>query len=203
MTEKKHCWHKLALPPTETAIRADYVWPVSKYYKIFYTKIDKIFTPQWIQVFNNIDYRLESVLLFYRPEKSVMVNAHIDMYESEGNMYGFPFALNFAIGGEQSQMTWYSGDIIQDVLNAPPVKPCTPETPYKSWPISKLKPIDSVQISNEIVLVNTAVPHAVDMKESIKDRWCISVRLGKKWRQDVTWQEIIEKCKLAGVLVER
>lgn len=204
MTKENHYWYKLALPPTETAIRTDYVWPVAgDEYRIHVVDPTKFFTPQWLQVLNNIDCRLQMTLLFYRPQNDVMVNAHIDMFELEGNMYEVPFALNFAIGGEQSKMTWYGNPPFQDTLSQPTVKPCTPYTPYKSWPLSQLEPIDSVQVASEVILVNTAVPHFVDMKESIRSRWCISVRAGREWRKDFTWQQIIEKCKLAGVLIER
>lgn len=190
-----HCWYNLNIS-TQDCFRTDFELPKSiEQEQIWRFKVEEIFKPEWIEYAHSSGLPIQVVLIFYKDSFASSVKAHIDISRTAPEIVITNFGINWAYGGTGSTMSWY--DYIEQ--NADPVSTHRDGTKFKSFEFDTLKKIESVSISDKMTLVNTSIPHGVEMGP--ESRYCISVRT--LVNDNCEWEEMVEKMRDIGLLVER
>lgn len=196
--KKLPCWHRVKIDTTD-ALSSSYRWVYNKpgflpNFRVWTVESTKLFKKSWIEYINSLGLELAyTSIIFYRPVGTTDQMAHIDLDASstQDNIKSVPFAVNWVIGGSNSQMHWYDlpdGDM-KITANAPSVYDV-------KWPIEQLTKIDSVEISNQATLVRVDFPHAITNDHEY--RFCISVRFNL---ENYSWEEVVEHFHKKGLLL--
>jgi hypothetical protein len=157
-------WHELAIS-TEGAIREDWVFPTGeRSLSVFEANV--IFTPGWNALARSHGIIFSSVQVFYKlPHEEA--RPHVDMRRNNSPII---FALNWVVGGAESEMHWYETPVEPGEANLTEIG-----TGFIRWPSPKgMKIIDRYQVKNKLALVNTSIPHGIITGD--EHRWCISIR---------------------------
>ena len=163
-------------------------------YGIWYPKAEDLFTPAWLEYAAGLGIDFNHALLFYRGPGMTSKEAHVDTHAETHQFVNF--AINWVLGGKDSKMHWYK---LPDMRVASTVKDPKTSVPYTTFQFKDLEYLESCEITNEVTLVKTNLPHSVTMGN--EPRWCISARV--KHNNDVVWEEIVERMKQNNLLVER
>jgi hypothetical protein len=190
-----NCWYSLDID-ISNALRKDWEWNIPDPNK-FDIKIEniRIFNQDWLDYMQSIGIPVHRTVLFYRNSMFTQTNAHVDLARagSNGNITRITYAMNWVLGGKDSEMIWYK--LSDENID---VKYTMANTPYAQWPISTLEEIERVNVKNSLTLIRTDVPHSVQVQ--IEPRWCISAR------SDIhgyTWQQAVEHFRSKNLLIER
>jgi hypothetical protein len=165
----QHCWYNLNLD-VSNALRADFditgITPGIKNYP----NVADIFTIDWLEYIESLGLPISSVLIFCRLAGEEDLDAHADVHSKPqpGSEYR-AFAINWVIGGQNSEMRWYKMP-----ENTTPIRYTPANTPYITWPIKELTEVDRCCIQGQPTMVRVNVPHAISVKD--EPRICISVR---------------------------
>jgi hypothetical protein len=185
--ENDRCWYELDID-TLNAFKTGYSLPdvTGRNFGIWWVRKDDIFDPSWIKYLSNKGIDIIGSMLFWRPAGFTNVTAHVDV--GDGKTAGF--ALNWVIGGKDSEMSWYH------LPPGPkPVEYTTAGTPFSAWPISQLVETDRRCIQSRMTLVRVDVPHAIFVKD--EPRWCISLRTNQ---HGITWDRCVSFMQEKGLI---
>jgi hypothetical protein len=192
---KHNCWYTLDID-ISNALRKDWEWNIPESSTLD-VKIEntRIFNQDWLDYMQSIGIPVVRAMLFYRNSMCIQKNAHVDLRgpDSNGNISYINYAMNWVLGGKDSEMIWY---------NLPDknidVKYSMANTPYIQWPISTLEEIERVNIQNSLTLIRTDIPHSIQVQS--EPRWCISAR------SDISgysWQQAVDHFRSKNLLIER
>lgn len=187
-----YCWYSLNID-FSNALRKDWVWKISDLKKSSVQCVNSsMFNSEWLNYMKSIGVPIDYVMLFYRIPKVYSRIAHVDVNGNKNPITYVPYAINWVIEGQDSEMKWYN--LPEEHQN---VKYTMANTPYLDWPIYKLNEIDSANIQNSFTLVRTDIPHCVLTNE--KPRWSISTR---SLSLD-TWDNAVNHFRSKNLLIER
>jgi hypothetical protein len=124
----------------------------------------------WIRRFESRFYKIEHCYVFFKSKDFVQgLHCHIDIdpKSNEKVVYG----LNWCHGHDDAAMIWYDYfDLNPDIVEQNNSK-------YIEVVKNNLLELDRKVIGPNLTLVNTAIPHMVEI--GTQDRWSISLRLEK------------------------
>jgi len=183
-----HCWYNLDID-ISNALRSDVSFERTHFDVWSFKNAEEIFNSEWISYIDQLGLSISETMVFYRPADSEDSDAHIDGYAGSYKT----FAINWVIGGYNSEMSWYNLP-----LNENKQEYTTAKTPYISWPIEQLTKIDQYKIVNIPTLVRVDLPHSIVVND--EPRLCISFRT-HRFRNN--WNTIINYLKLKKLLIER
>jgi hypothetical protein len=155
-----------------------------------------LFNQSWIESINSLGLYTWNSMIFYRGANSNFDPgiAHIDVVTNIPFSV-CSFAINWCIGGEGSNIVWYNVpyDNEAGIMDSPA------GSTHMSWIIDdRLVKVNSCHIGNQATLINTSIPHSIEMKGD--PRWCFSVRthLSNK----LVWTEVVELMRSKNLLIE-
>lgn len=190
----KFCYYQLKIDITD-ALNPRWRFPVpTGNYGIWTPPAPFIFSSKWLEYTSDLGLNFHHALLFYRGSNMTSKEAHVDTHPA-GQGY-VKSALNWVIGGDESEMHWYD---MPSPEAATVVKDPKTKVPYTTFQFKDLTLIESTKIKNEVTLVRTDLPHSITMGTS--PRWCISARVDIP--DDIPWEEIVEQMRSKNLLVER
>jgi hypothetical protein len=189
----KHCWYNLDLDVTE-AIRQDFLFDHPPWTIKSFRNPLEIFRAEWCDSLRHLGFGIFNTMIFYKSANSRSPVAHIDGYNTAANgaIGNGAFAINWVIGGRNSDMVWY-----QQPVGKTQVTYTKAGTAYLSWPVEKLTEIDRCQIQSP-TLVRIDVPHTIEVQD--EDRIGISIRV--KYVSPETLN-LLEYFRSKKMLVER
>ena len=191
-----YCWYSLNID-FSNALRKDWVWEIPDLKKTSVqcvnTQLFKMFNSEWLNYMKSIGVPIDYVMLFYRIPKVYSRMAHVDVSGNKNLITYVPYAINWVIEGQDSEMKWYN--LPEEHQN---VKYTMANTPYLDWPVYKLNEIDTINSQNSFTLVRTDIPHSVHTNE--KSRWSISVRSSSSL---FTWEDSVDHFRSKNLLIER
>jgi hypothetical protein len=192
-----NCWYSLNID-FSNALRKDWVWKIPSLEKSSIQIVNThLFNTDWLNYMASIEFPIEYAMLFYRipnlySSTAHLATAHVDVNGNNKSLKYVPYAINWVIEGQDSEMIWYNlPEKYQDI------KYTMANTPYVDWLVTELDEIDKANIQNYFTLVRTDVPHRVQVNE--KPRWAISVRSSAL----VTWNEVVNHFRSKNLLIER
>jgi hypothetical protein len=193
-----HCWYKLNLN-VKNALRPSWKFPRHNgKYGIWHYEAVEMFDIGWLYDTHDKGISLINAMLFFRGPGYNNNTAHMDLAENKKNgLQVWNFGINWCIGGRDSEMVWYNTPTDFNLHKDVPYTAA--KTPFISWPINELTEIERHNIGNTVTLVNTGIPHTVNMNND--PRWCISVR--GFFRDNITWDEIVSEMRTNKLLIER
>lgn len=191
--KKTNCWYNLNIDITD-AFKSDWVWPEPKNKSLLIlseSNTQNIFNTRFMDYMSSIDVPVNFALYFNSLSKYKTDFAHIDM-TCNNTTQPWPWAINWVLGGENSELVWYETPIgtnrHEDVAN----------TPYMPFPIEGLVKIDNCNVLAKAILIRTDVPHAAWVTDD--QRWCMSIRSSLKYN---TWDSIVTHLRDLNLLIER
>ncbi len=151
------------------------------------------------------------VVLFSRPQRQAWPLRdnqgviHSDIQWNNNQWEQLYYGVNYELTTEPSRLSWWA--VAEPAVYPPTPNPVTRDDLLKGIHYgqrnnllalndSYLK-LDSVDITDEPVLVNTAVPHSVEYAGQGMDRWAVSLRFT---RQVDSWADAVELFK--DIIVE-
>ena len=195
---ENNCWYNLNVKSTASALNKNWSFPpTSGNYGIWSLdgQIKNIFSNEWLEYMKSIGLEIEHVMLFYRNVGLGKFGAHVDILPPGKPPLSYTTgALNFVLGGDDSEMVWYKTPSVQKEVSFTVAK-----TPYIEWPISELEEVDRVHIGSRLMVVRTNVPHTIKMGNA--PRWCISIRLFENHK--LSWEETIDRLRSLNLIEER
>ena len=194
MTTYNRCWYTLKVD-TSNALSPHWSWPVPThpFHQCWIYPAKDIFNPDWIEYTKSLGLTLRNSMVFYKNNCVSSSWAHVDTYTSDPSIFA-NFGLNWVIGGAGSKMIWYK--LPKEI---PTVKWTETNTPYITWPTSELTVVEEHEITNNLTLVRTGIPHDV-YNVKIEPRWCISARL--EIPTGTSWEYIVDYMRSKNLLVE-
>jgi hypothetical protein len=190
---KNHCWYKLNLD-IKNCFLDGYKFPIpSGRFGIWSPLAQDVCNPKWLKHLKSLGLPAYSFMIFYRASYASTTQAHIDIAPTTP-LSLTNFAINWCYGGEDSEMVWY-----EMPKNKTKVSYTEAKTPYMSWDIPSLKEIERHHIGEEVTIVKTGIPHAINMGGD--PRWCFSMRLS--FLENMKWNEAIKILKEKNLLIER
>ena len=166
----QNCWYNLNLD-ISNAIRPDF--DIINFTSSIrrYTNATDIFTAEWTEYMESLGIPVYAVLMFYRHANELPWTAHVDVniHHKTAKSEFRSFAINWVIGGRNSEMIWYKMPDHTAPLHCSPAG-----TPYFQWKTEELTEIERYSIQSQPTLVRVDVPHAISVKE--EPRLCISIR---------------------------
>jgi hypothetical protein len=200
----EHCWYNLNLD-VSNAIRpgfdmGDQTWTVKRI-----MNISDMFTADWLEYMSDLGMPITATMMFQRQVNTVQSSAHVDVMISdkqtpESLLKQTPicrnFAINWVIGGRDSEMKWYNLPGIPN--DGSTVQFNLANTPYMNWPITELTEIDRCCIQSQPTMVRVDMPHAIEVKD--EPRIAISVRTNGLPND---WQIAINYLRDKQLLIER
>jgi hypothetical protein len=190
----KKYWYKTKFDLTDAVLK-DWIFPkpVTLQSEWVY-KATEILSPQFISKYKHLEINENSIVaLFYRSRYYKGNSAHIDVMTTDsGDILPTGPGINWVVGGGNSKMEWYEPpDNMQT-----DVKYNSVNRPYYSWPRSELIKVSEYPILSEPILVDVATPHGISC--GTEDRWCFSLRFGKR----LSWYSTVELLKENNMLIE-
>lgn len=169
----------------DDALRSDFVWHkiVHDTNKLLYfNNPSELLNQEWLDKCNAIGVDIKTAMVFYKPIDFKGDFAHIDVvkHDPEGAVI---CALNWIIGGNNSQMVWY--DQRTAVRNVEWDKQGIPRATFLK---SQLIELQRLALTNRLTLVRTDIPHTIECGSD--PRWSISLRM--QYGKFKTWQNAIE-----------
>jgi len=192
----EHCWYKLNLD-ISNALRPDFdIQELSTGIRRF-TNAQDIFTTDWLEYMNSRSMPVNGIMVFNRTSKigkDMDILAHVDVHIHRKLESAYrAFAVNWVIGGSDSEMIWY--DMPE---NIPPLSYTPASTPYLEWPAIELNESDRCCIQSQPTMVRVSVPHAISVKN--EPRICISVRTNGV---PDNWDAAVNYLRDKQILIER
>lgn len=189
-----NCWYKLNLD-IGNALRPDFgITELSTGVRRF-TNARDIFTTDWLEYMDSQNIPVNGIMIFNRRAGEGMDTlAHVDVHahQKPGSEYR-SFAINWVIGGSDSEMIWYD---MPEII--PPVGYSAINTPHLRWPVRELTEIDRSCIQSQPTMVRVSMPHAISIKN--EPRICISVRTNGI---PDNWDRAVDYLRDKQILVER
>lgn len=188
-----HCWYKLNLDIKNCFIDG-YKFPVPKgQFGIWSPLAADVCNPTWAKYLKSVGLEPFCFMIFYRGAGASTAQAHIDIAPTKPLSLTH-FAINWVYGGEGSEMVWYEmpetkTKVVYTEAN----------TPYMSWNKPTLKEIERHHIGEEVTIVRTDIPHAINMDKD--PRWCFSMRVA--FLENVEWDTAIDILREKNILIER
>lgn len=189
----EYCWYNLNLDITG-ALRSDFSldepsWTVKRC-----PHATDLFNQSWLDYMTDLGLTVTNTMVFYRLPSDKIEEAHSDIYfESDGTMVYRSFAINWAIGGEDSEMEWY-----RQTDQPVDLELTMANTHFFSWPIEQLTKIDQVAITNVPTVVRVDLPHRIVVRD--RPRIGISVRTRPFNNK---WSNIVAYLRFKKILIER
>lgn len=166
---KQHCWYNLNID-ISNAVRPDFDFGDDRWYFKRTTTSSDMFTVDWLEYMRGLGIPITATQMFQREVGSPTTHAHIDVMAVDSQKISCrTFAINWAIGGRDSEMIWY--DLPN---NDSPVLYTRANTPYVEWSTTDLTEVDRCCIQSQPTVVRVDVPHSVKVKD--EPRISISVR---------------------------
>jgi hypothetical protein len=91
-------------------------------------------------------------------------------------------------------MSWYETPPGEKKIDYTPAG-----TAYRVWSKQELKKIESHPIGESVKLVQTGIPHSIEM--GADPRWCISARTSI--HHDYEWEKVVDMMRERKLLIER
>lgn len=193
MIETQHCWYNLKIDTTNCFLDG-YKFPEPRgQYGIWHPLAKDVFNPAWLKYVNEIGLPIYSVMMFYRGPYASTVGAHVDISRPDPFLLT-NFAINWVYGGSDSTMSWF-----ETPKEKKKVEFTSANTPYIVWDKSGLTKIESVTLGKQVTLVNTGIPHSIEMGKD--PRWAISARTSI--RDDYEWDNVVAILRKSQLLIER
>lgn len=189
----EHCFYRLKI---NTAGALNPSWKMPQHngqYGIWSPPAEKIFSKEWLEYTGALGIDFHHALLFYRGPYATSKEAHVDTHAEDHKFVRF--AVNWVIGGDESEMHWYK---MPDMSAASTVKDPKTNVPYTTFQFRDLELLESCKIADEVTIVKTDLPHSVTMGK--EPRWCISARL--QYGNEPTWEEMLGYLRQKNLLVE-
>lgn len=188
------CWYETIIP-TSGAIRTDI--NLTEYSSSFFkneSNVEKLFNKEWLVMMEALGLKVDSFSSFYKPKRYTDIYAHIDLNSdnpTDISCVGF----NFTLTGSDGMMFWYDIPTNKNSF----VLRTSKKAGKRSYKVSDLSIIDKTVIRSDILtVVKNSIPHSNNTNES--DRWCISIRLGSKFKD---WDFVISQLRASSLLMER
>ena len=201
MSTDNNCWYHLTID-TSNAFKSDWEFTCGNNNpnKVDFKIIDatSVFTSEWLEYMKSINFPVDFVSLFYKPSLyPYSYKAHVDLRDDHAPM---SYALNWVIGGEDSEMIWYNLPDKDSLPDNESLIHHIPETgaPAKKYKTDTLTEIDRCKIKYNITLVRVDVPHSIS--SSLQSRKCISARDGSNYK---SWHEVVEHLHSLNLLIDR
>jgi hypothetical protein len=198
----ENSWYHLDLD-ISNAFKADYDMLAHRWSIRKIPNPSDIFAADWLKYMGSRGIPISGAMMFHRPIGDPAVTAHIDVRiaadggiarNADNQKPGLrAFAINWVIGGRDSEMSWY-----RMPERTPDVNYTSANTPYIEWPVKELVEIDRCCIQSQPTMVRVDVPHAISVKDEA--RIAISVRsngIPNDWNSGVNY------LRYKKILIER
>lgn len=187
------CWYYLDIDVSNAMLdNWKFPTPDDPNYGVWQFWAHKVFRKDWLEYASSLGLDFATLMMFYRGPYFGTNGAHIDISTVNPLKIG-TYALNWTVGGRDSDMVWYEMPPGELKISYTPVN-----TAYTHWPIEKLKEIDRSPLSRP-TLVQVGLPHSITMGKH--PRWSISVR--PKMKKEMEWNEIVNHMKSLNILEDR
>ena len=155
--------------------------------------LHKVLTLQWLEYMSLIGLEVQLLEVFYRKPHLKETFAHVDISTESGEK--LIIAVNWVVGEDNSQMTWFNIKNSKEVLHK--LTPASVRANYTLHQFADLDEIERHQIGYTPTLVRVDIPHCVHLTGDT-DRFAVSLRVNVRkifGDKDPKWNEIVEYFK--------
>lgn len=190
------CWYRINID-TANALKQDLI--KDRYGKFSIESFRKnqrdVFNREWLDQLEHQVGEINIVLIFSRPEHMSTKVAHVDLTNSLKPVW---FSLNWTLTGKSSYMLWHEPP--ENHLEIKNVDNTMSNDFFLHWPVQELPVIDQYEITNQMTLVRTDIPHSIIVNS--EPRISIAVRPTISADIDYSWDKAVEFYRNKNLLIE-
>lgn len=190
------CYYRINIDTTN-ALKQDLIKDRFGKYSVetFTENVRDLFNKEWMEQLEENVGEIRTVLIFSRPPFYSTDLAHVDLTSILTPVW---FSLNWTLTGKSSFMVWHEPP--ENHLEIKNVRTTMSNNLFLRWPADSLPIIDRVEVTDQMVLVRTDIPHSITVDS--EPRISIAVRPTASGKVGYSWEKAVEFYRNKNLLIE-